>query len=310
MNKNMFLLCLLLSMSLSSASLLYGQQSTGRQIPEGAVSGLFSVSNTKKVYFSKGNLQYQASTKTWRFAEKQWDFCGENNSHASQSYNGWIDLFGWGTSGYPNGAVCYQPWSTSENVNDYCVNGLVYSDLTGKADWGYNAISNGGNAENQWRTLTKNEWLYLLNRKTPSGISWTYALVNKVFGLIILPDDWSKKNCFLQTEGKMPMNKITEEEWMEFLEPHGAVFLPITGLRDGNRAYSFSNPKIDWGFFSDHIHGAYWSSSYLRQGDGSQYNRPTDVYSLYFSEEGGMHFTSIGITRATGRSVRLVRDVQ
>lgn len=38
---------------------------------EGALSGLFSVSADKQVYFSKGDLQYQASTDTWRFAENQ-----------------------------------------------------------------------------------------------------------------------------------------------------------------------------------------------------------------------------------------------
>ena len=34
--------------------------------------GSFSVSATQKVTFSRGNLQYQASTGTWRFAVKQW----------------------------------------------------------------------------------------------------------------------------------------------------------------------------------------------------------------------------------------------
>ena len=49
---------------------------------EGALPGLFSVSDNKKVSFSKGNLQYQASTNTWRFAEQQYLYG---------------DLFGWGT---------------------------------------------------------------------------------------------------------------------------------------------------------------------------------------------------------------------
>lgn len=78
-----------------------------RSVPMGAVDGLFSVSATKKVYFSKGNLQYQASTNTWRFATNQWDRIGSGNSSISSSYSGWIDLFGWGTSGYNHGATCY-----------------------------------------------------------------------------------------------------------------------------------------------------------------------------------------------------------
>lgn len=43
------------------------------------IKGKFSVNSTQQVYFSKGNLQYQASTKTWRFAEHQWDFIGSSN---------------------------------------------------------------------------------------------------------------------------------------------------------------------------------------------------------------------------------------
>ena len=140
-----------------------------RSVPTGAVNGLFSVSANKKVYFSKGNLQYQASTNTWRFAENQWDRIGTGNSNISSSNTGWIDLFGWGTSGYNHGATCYQPWSTSTTCSNYYAYGSSTNHLynsTGKADWGYNAILNGGNQEKQWRTLTggdNGEWEYLLN---------------------------------------------------------------------------------------------------------------------------------------------------
>ena len=146
--------------------------------PTGAINGLFSVREDIQIYFSQGNLQYQASTDTWRFAENQWDYvgtknpsfgeaggtvAGSDNTNISPTYDGWIDLFGWGTSGYNHGAVCYQPWSISTEDNDYYVYGGMYHlcDQTGQADWGYNAISNGGNAENNgWRTLTSEEWKY------------------------------------------------------------------------------------------------------------------------------------------------------
>ena len=73
-----------------------------------------------QVFFSQGNLQYQASTNTWRFAENQYDAIGEANSASSSTNEGWIDLFGWGTSGYDNTAndpfaVNYQPWATSNS---------------------------------------------------------------------------------------------------------------------------------------------------------------------------------------------------
>ena len=62
----------------------------------------FAVSENSYVAFAKGNLQYQASTNTWRFADKQYDVIGEENANVSENYDGWIDLFGWGTSGYNN----------------------------------------------------------------------------------------------------------------------------------------------------------------------------------------------------------------
>ena len=68
--------------------------------PKGALKGLFSVSASKKVCFAQGNLQYQASTNTWRFAENQYDALTTENTNVSATYVGWIDLFGWGTSGY------------------------------------------------------------------------------------------------------------------------------------------------------------------------------------------------------------------
>lgn len=37
-------------------------------IVDGAIEAPFSVGNGKVVYFSQGNLQYNAATRTWRFA--------------------------------------------------------------------------------------------------------------------------------------------------------------------------------------------------------------------------------------------------
>ena len=60
----------------------------------------FSVSATKKVRFSQGNLQYQRSTNTWRFAEHQYDCIGDAIINKSPTYPGWIDLFYWSEYGY------------------------------------------------------------------------------------------------------------------------------------------------------------------------------------------------------------------
>ena len=221
--------------------------------PTGAINGLFSVSESQQVYFSQGNLQYQASTNTWKFAENQWDYVGEDNGNISSTYSGWIDLFSWGTSGYNHGAVCCQPWSTSTSNSDYYAYGNYQYNLydqTGQADWGYNAISNGGNTEGQWRTLTYDEWQYVIdNRPTLSGIRYAKANVNNVNGVIVLPDDWSSSTYSLSNTNSSgasySSNTITASQWIS-LEQHGAVFLPAAGLRSGTSVIGVGSGGIYW----------------------------------------------------------------
>lgn len=230
------------------------------EVPEGGINGLFSVDEYHKVYFSKGNLQYQATTDTWRFAEHQWDYAGYDNDNISPTYDGWIDLFGWGTSGYDHGAVCYQPWSTSEDFNDYAAYGnpdYGLFDQNGQADWGYNAISNGENTTNLWRTMTDAEWRYILdNRVTPSGIRYAKAIVNGVCGLILLPDDWDPSVFSLSdiNGGNFSSNYVSGEEWFGFFESNGAVFLPAAGDRYGHSV-------VHEGICSVGSSGYYWMSN-------------------------------------------------
>ena len=113
--------CLLLSQSVVSCQ---KDEKNDRH----ALVGLFSISPTQQVRFAPGNLQYQASTNTWRFAEHQWDVIGSDNSDISSTYSGWIDLFGWGTSGWNSGANCYQPWSVSVDDSDYFPGGSPNND--------------------------------------------------------------------------------------------------------------------------------------------------------------------------------------
>lgn len=210
----------------------------------------YSVSATQQVNFSMGNLQYQASTNTWRFAEYQFEYVGgtdgyrygnvyangehpdasqngtaSGNQNISSSYDGWIDLFSWATSGYHNSSdqynVNYHPYSWSKNVvnTDYnefgygpSYNMPGYMSLTGanaNYDWGvYNNISNDGSfGTGAWRTLTANngEWDYLLYSRSASTINGTanvrYASAqinarfggrtNTVSGFMMFPDTYT-----------------------------------------------------------------------------------------------------------------------
>ena len=280
-------------------------------VPEGAINGLFSVSPTKHVWFSKGNLQYQASTNSWRFAENQWEIIGFYNKYISSSYSGYIDLFGWGTSGWNCGNSYYKPWCYYETEGEkYGPKGA--NNLTGKyskSDWGLNnKIVNGGNIIGQWRTLEEAEWKYLLfDRNTASGIRFARAMVNNgsssVFGIILLPDDWDETiyalhktnvdrepfNNDYNTSSLGPRgdgaNMITYADWINLFEANGAVFLPAAGYRIGKS------------FGGNYRMGVYWSAS---DYDGIH------AYGFSFSED--FFQVSHGDGRFYGLSVRLVQD--
>ena len=55
--------------------------------PDFAASTVFAVSDTSYVHFSRGNLQYQPSTDTWRFADRQYDYVGDGNAGNSPGNN-------------------------------------------------------------------------------------------------------------------------------------------------------------------------------------------------------------------------------
>lgn len=259
----------------------------GVDAPEGAIGGIYSVSAMDKVYFSQGNLQYQASTNTWRFAEKQYYTIGENNTNISSTYSGWIDLFGWGTSGYNN----KYPYMTSTNDSNYGDGDTNISET--QYDWGvYNRISNGGNEAGLWRTLTRSEWEFLLTtRYTSSGIRFAKAQVNGVNGVILVPDNWNITTFSLNNTNEdgasYTSNVVGEMVWQNTFEPAGAVFLPAAGSRNGTSVLSVGS------------NGYYWSASY-----GNGYN----AYRVYFYDSGLNPQSYNG--RYYGQSVRLVRNAQ
>lgn len=280
------------------------------EVPVGGVNGLFAVSPIQQVFISQGNLQYQASTNTWRFAENQWNFVGSSvaadnsepcgnvvgssNHGISSSYEGWIDLFGWGTSGYNS---AYMPYTTSYNTEDYFT-GTSLTDENANMDWGvYNPISNGGNQAGMWRSMTKEEWKYLLDtRTTTSNVRYAKAVVNGVKGLMLLPDYWDA-NVF-ELNGKndgnaaFDVNVITLDTWQNVLEPSGVVFLPAAGNRNGTGVNSIDQHLSSTG-------GAGYYSSSTRTN--------LDVSGVYF---GSYHVTpGAGAGESSrGLSVRLVHD--
>ena len=286
----------------NAAGMRYGNEVTfttsphPNTAPEGSIPALFSISETQQVFFSKGNLQYQASTNTWRFAEHQWDYVGgtyngqdygtvyENgvkcdNSQISPAYNGWIDLFGWATSGWDNNNLYYRPWDTENS--GWTVNGYGYGYWDGEyanygmtgdyanCDWGvYNAISNGGNQTGLWRTLSDGEWGYVFSSRQNAAYKCSIATVNGEHGYILLPDAWVQPDGieFLGSAGSYDINVYTIVQW-EMMENSGAVFLPDTGYR--------------YGIFYNYDYGFYWTTSRLNENVYTRYGKQWSAYPRY-----------------------------
>lgn len=288
----------------NSIGTAYGNEvnfTTQSVVPTGAINGLFTINaDGDQVYFSQGNLQYQAENNVFRFAPHQYNSIGATNSNISITYDGWIDLFGWGTSGWDNGNVYYHPYdynNTGNQSNGYGygpINGTdICCDLTGEyvySDWGmYNAIINGGNQPNQWRTLTLDEWTYLSNERQNADQKKGLATIVDVKGIILLPDNWTAPEGIVfynATYFSSSFNVYSLSEWM-LMEEAGAIFLPAGGRRNGV-VLNCDGP-----------HGDYWTSNAC----GGVY-----AYTMYFYPSHDHILTPNYLRKDTGCSVRLVKD--
>ncbi len=284
----------------------------------GALPGKFTISNdggttTSQVFFSKGNLQAvfasAGSSCTWQFATNQWDYIGSAaantsiNDSGSVSVAGTVDLFGWvGTSSDNNN---YGIWNNT-TANDY---GHTENESL-KNDWGHNAITNGGNTADMWRTLTREEWGYLLSTRSgatvneSNNVRFAKATIRTdatgVKGLLLFPDgatfDASEASWGVLNDGyENYTTTCTAAQWTA-LEAKGCVFLPAAGNRTGTTVSDAGNA------------GAYWTAT------GSD-SKPSDMYPysyrVYFGQTswGNPQFYSQQ-QKTYGHSVRLVRDVE
>lgn len=222
-------------------------------LPQGSFEAEFSISDYRTVTFSQGNLQYNAVEDCWRFAEHQYDFIGKDNENIGPDYDGWIDLFGWGTSGYLQGPVCYEPGNYYKPQYE---NGKLNLNHDNGADWGVNRIANGGDQWDMWHTLNDEQWEYIFHFRKDADKKCAQAKINGICGLVILPDKWIQPDgASFSTEGTgWNKNQYTLDEW-QVMETSGAVFLPAAGLRDGKvvgaiaengRYWTASGYSMDW----------------------------------------------------------------
>ena len=253
---------------------------------DGSSFKTFSVSDTKKVHFSRGNLQYNAAQNKWRFAPRQYSMMCSDNNNAAADYDGWIDMFNWATSGWNSGATVYEPWGRSDEMSDF-----LDQSLTGdyaNADWGvYNRITNGGNKAGRWRTMTSDEWTYLLGSNAARSGKSALATIGGVYkGLVLLPDEWTTPDglSFSADISSYEANNYSFNDWQR-MEAAGAVFLPAAG--------TFSMSSVA----ATNKRGYYWSATALGGGGANGV--------LFFENNLA---TSSNFGPNSGPSVRLIRD--
>lgn len=296
----------------NSVGTAYGAERSFTTLSAGTLPGLFSVSSSKKVRFSQGNLQYTTTgthtvdgggteTGTFRFAAHQYDYIGKSNKNVSSSYTGYIDLLVYGSSGYNN----RYPYAKSSSLGH---------NLTGSYanyDWGiYNAISNGGNQPGLWRTLTKAEWVYLFNTRSASTINgkanarYAEVKVNGTAGIILFPDSFTwpqsvttKPTIFNTYESNWNNINYTTTQW-GYLETAGAVFLPAAGYRTTDTQGNTSTSLVNSG-------GYYWSSTFYQTSGGIGV---TSYYAYDLEFKNSQVAPSEDTFEDFGLSIRLVKD--
>lgn len=228
-------------------------------------SGIFSVAADKQIEFAPGNLQFHTGDSTWRFASQQYNYVGKQNIElGNPEFKGWIDMFGWSST------------STYFGVNPSNDNNTYTGDFV---DWG--TLFEG----EDWYTLSKDEWNYLLNTRTNAANLQQIAMVDTTLGILLFPDNW------VMPEGCTPKDMThkyekeeyqicnynyklyTLEQW-QTIEAAGAIFLPAAGRRTGGYGNMINYDQqtetrpdylVNGGFYrwfdNDNHYCYYWSSS-------------------------------------------------
>lgn len=228
--------------------------------PTGALPYKFYGPGGKHIFISKGNLQYQASTSTWRFAENQHDYIGNTSGNTTpwsnrSTQSDWIDLFCYGASGL-NGI---EPWDFNYGAHQPAFPKTAIKDTS--ADWGANAISNGGNKAGMWRTPTAEEMQYW----TANGHIVDVAGIGYLTA--VTPIDYQHPADVPSISSNVEGTVLTRAQY-DRLCALGVLFLPMPGSATATDGVESSD---------EGQHGDYWastlnSSSKICRGEFDVYN--------------------------------------
>lgn len=165
---------------------------------DGALKGVFSVSETKKVVFSKGNLQKvkEGDTWTWKFADDQKVYFGESQTEENKdmfAYNEWADATSLIEAGWY--VMSHEEWK-------YVINDR--------------SVSN---------TLSLNNKSCILATVGETG--------ETVKGLILFPDNYIHPEGTDFYASSAYEATVSLDGWQK-MENAGCVFIPAAGYNNGN----------------------------------------------------------------------------
>jgi len=235
-------------------------------LPEGALTGAFSVADGVQVHFSKGNLYYSGST--WKFEANQYSSAATwDTSHVSH--------FFWSKKAGVAYAGSYS--DSGEATSDVLFTNAT--ETTPKADFTVNGVTG------KYRALSRDEWQYLFNyggytNTTRAGLyAYGVTVAGKTNCVVLYPDGWTGA----KVGNGDTTSYDTAEEWA-IAEAAGAVCLPAAGYRCGSGVRRVG----DYG-------GFYWSAS----ASGADF-----AYYMYFYDS--IVYPAYYCDRYSGQSVRLV----
>ena len=258
------------------------------KIPVGALSGKFSVSADRKVYFSQGNLWlgnwiFDRTMETdYYFEDHQWQhqplrdstWVTSHKNHffwSKQQENTLLEFF-------PDP----EPHASTEDV-------IFTNETETTPRKNFGVIINGKRRAGLWRTLSAAEWKYLLEERPMTYYKPRYTnhwngvkIEDHIYhGVFIYPDDYNGDEV-----------EARRYTWKE-INDAGIAFLPIAGVRERTKITKMPGSPY-------HV-GWYWSSS-----PDSENER--NACSVFIDGIVNPKYDN-STYRGTGISIRLVRDV-
>ena len=281
-------------------------------------NSIFAVSETQKVHFTEGNLQWindnpgDVTSGYWQIAPTQYSYLGNGNAKGTANDSGErigagnVDLFGWGEVTAP--FLCstvnsdYQSTISAGNdlTTDWATKFNGATPVTLYADYN-NTKSYPLTAGESYCVLTKDQWVYLFQNQYWGFATVTMNDASTVNGIVVCPFgvDESTAQTYLTgivrkfasnvsqitgLSGAYSENSISQA----IIDENGLLFLPAAGNRNGYGAPS----SLGSG-------GYYWSTTA---------SAADKAYNLNFGTAG--LYSARSNNRYNGGSVRLASFVQ